>query len=459
MPLVANGRMSGGLVIYRPAGATFTPEEVALVERLGKQLALAVATARLAEEAREAAVERERAVVARRHAEELERANSALRQAIEGLARIEDVDEFLDVLLRAAMEVSGAHGGTIALLTPAGVDQRVLYDIHGAVPRERSLAEGTAILPLTPAIEQMLRDIVESPSLWSVPVARQPNPDTMIAFHQRNGTRAILVLPLLAGTRLVGYLGLGFAEEEPAVGRQATLLRVLADQATTAVELARLAEQARSAATAEAIATERNRLAREVHDSLAQCFTSIAMQTEALLAGLHPASSLGERLAVIDKTARRGLIEARAAVFALQPVGDGLGEIERALRELCESCNVEGAIACDLRTRLEPCVLTADVCSAVLRVAQEAVTNALRHSQGHTILVQFEVCDGEAVLSVTDDGVGCDAYGRHDGFGITGMRTRTESLGGALTVFAGPAGCGTTVRMRVDCAATKRVAP
>jgi signal transduction histidine kinase len=447
VPLVANGRMSGALVIYRPAGETFAPEEVALVERLGKQLALAVATARLAEEAREAAVARAREAEAVRHAAELQTANTALRKAIEGMSRLEDVGSFLDVLLAASIEVSGAHSGAIAVLTPAGIDHVVLYDPAGRVPRTRAMAEGTAIIPITPAIESMLRDIVSHPASWFIPVDREPNPDSFIAFHQRNGTRSIRIIPMLAGPRLIEYLGLGFPASDPEGGRQIALLRLLADQATTGVELARLADLAKHAAIAE----ERTRLAGDIHDSLAQAFTSIALQAEVAIAEVAPESPLRELLTLVEETARLGLAEARSSALALRPVAEGVGDLESTLASLASRCSVPGLLRCTYFAPAPVGVVSADVREAILRVAQEATANVLRHAKAQHVEIRYELHEGRVRLTIQDDGHGMprsSASGRA-GFGLVSMEARARALGGSLLVEPGAGGRGTCVRFTV----------
>ena len=457
VPIFVGGSYFGQCTFdYNKPTESLEPLEQDMLEITARAVAAAFERERVAAE--RAAVARERTAGALRRADELQLANSALRRAIEGLSRLDDVRAFLDALLEACIEVAGAHSGTFAVLIPEGVNQIVLRDPNGAVSLEQSIAERTAILPWTPSIEALCQKIVHEELLdWSVPPDDEPNPDSMLAFHARNGSRSIRCVPMLVGAKLIGWLGLGFADLEPDTAKEVSLLRVLADQATTAVEMARLAGIAQNAAITE----ERNRMAGEIHDSLAQSFTSIALQSESLLSGLDPESSLRGTLGIIEKTARRGLAEARTSVLVLQPVKEAVGELELALKELAERSNIPGSIACEFRTRTEPCALSTDVRSAVLRVAQEAVSNALRHSGARKIVVNFDVHDGEATLTITDDGRGLREREpeRRGGLGIPGMRARAESLGGALTVFAGTERHGTTVRMRVDCHAAKATHP
>ena len=276
-----------------------------------------------------------------------------------------------------------------------------------------------------------------------------------VDFLRARGKRYSLAFAIRVDGRLYGQISLAFAERPQLEVQQTALVHALSTQAALAIQLTALAQASRNAETARAVAAERNRMAGEIHDSLAQSFTSIALQSESLLSELDPHSPLRGTLAIIQKTARRGLAEARTSVLVLQPVNEAVGELEVALTELAERSNIPGSITCEFRTHTEACALSADVRSAVLRVAQEAVSNALRHSGAKRIDVQFDVHDGEATLTVTDDGLGLREPERRGGLGIPGMRARAESLGGVLTVFAPTEGRGTTVRMRVDCHATQ----
>ncbi len=236
------------------------------------------------------------------------------------------------------------------------------------------------------------------------------------------------------------------------------LVSALAQLATLAIELTRLGEAAQREALSHAVLEERTRIAGDIHDNLAQSFTSIAMQSESLLSAIDDESPFRRTLERIERTARLGLAEARSSVVALRPVRDGVGDLETALDQLAERCNIEGTVTCEFRARTEACVLSPDVREAVLRVSQEAVSNALRHSGGSSITIAFEVHEGRARLAVTDDGVGPPdlVSAARAGFGIEGMRARASALGGTLHLTGGPHGRGTRVEMAVACDATVR---
>jgi signal transduction histidine kinase len=217
-------------------------------------------------------------------------------------------------------------------------------------------------------------------------------------------------------------------------------LTSLAQQMTLALELTYLGDAAKQAAiemeTARAVATERNRMAGEIHDSLAQAFTSIALQTEALLSEVGEESPLRESLAVVEETARIGLAEARSSVLALRPVGDKPGDLELALESLANRCTIPGSLSCSFRRGPASFPPSPDARDAALRVAQEAVANALRHAKATRVDIHYEVVDGWAQLSIRDDGVGIGSPSlpKRSGLGVPGMRARAAALGGGAPV-------------------------
>ncbi len=208
------------------------------------------------------------------------------------------------------------------------------------------------------------------------------------------------------------------------------------------------------AATLERLTTsrERNRLARELHDTLAHSLSAMAVQLEAADALWDTApDEARKRLARSLDTTRDGLAETRRALQALRasPLDDlGLG---LAVRALAESVAARNRLAVDVQTpetveRLSPAV---EQC--VYRVAQEALENVTRHAVARRVSVGLEVQGQRVVLTVTDDGQGFDAATAlaEDRFGLRGMRERAELVGGALEVTSAP-GQGTTVRLTVE---------
>ncbi|MFC4628948.1 sensor histidine kinase [Promicromonospora alba] len=196
------------------------------------------------------------------------------------------------------------------------------------------------------------------------------------------------------------------------------------------------------------VLAERERLAREIHDTLAQGFTSVVMQAQAATAALDLGDDVAvrERLHVVEDTARDNLAEARALVAAFAPVALQDASLPQALGRLgsrfAEETGLAVAVETDRVGALSP---TVEV--VLLRAAQEAFANVRRHAQARSVVVRLGQAEGEVTLTVSDDGRGFDTEAV-DGFGLAGMRERLRSAGGTLAVGPGDDG-GTTLCARV----------
>lgn len=206
-------------------------------------------------------------------------------------------------------------------------------------------------------------------------------------------------------------------------------------------ELAAANEQLREAAvrTEElAMARERNRLAREIHDSLGHYLTTVAVQLEAARAlhGTEPARAL-DAVEKAHGLAREALVEVRRSVGALRAEGPARPLVER-LRELAEG---EVDVTVDLRVVGTARRLGPEVEHGLFRVAQEGLTNVRKHAAAKAVTVTVDFSAGDRVrLRMADDGRGSGRAAPARGYGLTGLRERVALLGGTLTAENGPAG-------------------
>jgi signal transduction histidine kinase len=207
---------------------------------------------------------------------------------------------------------------------------------------------------------------------------------------------------------------------------------------------------------------ERERLAREIHDTLAQGFTSILMLLQAAEAdvGDGPGAvadpqALRRRLALAEQTARENLAEARALVAALAPADLDDLPLDAALSRITDRCGEELGIeaAATVTGRSRP--LPAAVQVVLLRAAQEALANVRKHAAAERVGVCLAYRPAGVSLEVTDDGCGFDpalveaaGNGAGHGFGLRGLRARVEQVNGTVQIASNP-GCGTTVRLEL----------
>ena len=210
---------------------------------------------------------------------------------------------------------------------------------------------------------------------------------------------------------------------------------LIAELESSRAEVARLSHET-------GIAAERARLAGEIHDTLAQGFTSIIT----LLQAVDPALA-DERLALAVRTARENLAEARALVTTLAPAALTAGSLPDAVRRQTTRFAEESGIPATYRLTGDTRPLPTAVEVVLLRAAQEALTNVRRHAEAHEVAVLLAYGAGSVRLVVRDDGRGFDTAAG-SGFGLPGMRTRAEQVNGTLTVRSDPE-TGTLIEVEV----------
>ena len=218
------------------------------------------------------------------------------------------------------------------------------------------------------------------------------------------------------------------------------------------------------AAQAEELATirERNRLARELHDTLAQGFTGIILQLEGVDSALESSREdrARERLERARSLARESLAEARRSVWSLRPKALEQHDLPEAVNEAVRSLVDRDGPTVRFETGGEPRPLGPELEADLLRVAQEAVTNATKHARASSVALELRYDPASVELRVRDDGQGFTAEragSRADGsgFGLTAMRERLERHGGELGVRSIP-GVGTELVARVAVPAVHR---
>jgi signal transduction histidine kinase len=188
---------------------------------------------------------------------------------------------------------------------------------------------------------------------------------------------------------------------------------------------------------------ERQRLAREIHDTLAQGFVSIVTLSEAARAEFPSRRDVVmRRLDEVGRTARESLAQARRVVWALRPEALEDGTLADALTELADGFRSETGVDAESVVSGEPRDLGPEIDATVLRVAQEALANVRRHARATRVALTLTYLDDAVLLDVRDDGIGFQPESggrrrngwRHGGFGLTGMRERVEQCGGTLTI-------------------------
>jgi signal transduction histidine kinase len=208
-----------------------------------------------------------------------------------------------------------------------------------------------------------------------------------------------------------------------------------------------------------AVLGERNRIAREIHDTLAQGYVGVSVQLE-VLAELLRKQRMEAAVKQLDQTraqVREGLAEARQSIWALRSQDSGETTLPVRLRRMAEDAGLSG-----LETQFKVFgayrPIGQDTEQELLRIAQEAIQNVQRHSGAKCLTAQIEYLPAAVVLEIRDDGRGFNTteLSELEGhYGLMGMSERAATFGGTLEVISG-AGRGTTIRVRAEVAKVAR---
>src|SRR5271165_1840936 len=397
----------------------------------------------------QAALACEREFFARQRAAELAKANEALRGCLDALASVPELDDFLGQVMAAITRHMDAVSSALRILDleQNTLTLELLFQDSGVMsPAEAKYPEYWRSLSLD---EERVATLLDQPTT----VIHILDPHSPFAEAQRSyllglGIKTLLIIPLSSGGQVNGRLDFRFNEERDFSPEELEIARALATQASLAIQLTRLAKTA----TQSAVLEERNRLAGEIHDSLAQSFAGISMQLE--LAQEEMAAKEGAPLGYIrhaHETAKFGLAEARRSVLSLRSSVLRESGFFTVLQSLVERSNLAGRLRCDFRfNRIPEERLPATVQHQLLRVAQEAISNAVRHAKPTVVAVTLRWDPPNLILQVKDNGSGIPkAYlEQSEGVGLDSMRERAAQIDARLEIQTA-AGRGTSIIVTV----------
>jgi len=445
--LVVGCKPIGLLGLTYNDGRQLSSEKAELIQVLAQHMALALGLMRLTDRARDAAIlaERERAADAR--ACELAKTNAALRSATDRLATQTELGSFYGHLVEQAAHLLDANSAHLTILDEASHSLRTLaYLKHGVLsvpdyPVELSVSKTSSALKRLCSMRGLsYLDLERDSDLFSQGASE---------FHRTSGHRTLVAVPLVLGDQCIGYIGLAFVGEQRLRPEQQELLQTLAQHATLAVHLTRLAEQVRRGAVLE----ERVALARDMHDTLLQGFTGITLQLRALLKGApketHQMHSI---LEAIEAEATRSVREARRAVGDMRGNEPGTADLVTALQELVQRESSRTSAHLCWKLEGEPRELPGHVAESVFRIGREALRNAIRHANATCVELSLSIAHSSLHLRVTDNGRGFEITPeiarRRGHWGLVGMQERAERLGGKWKVNSEP-GRGAAISIEI----------
>jgi signal transduction histidine kinase len=365
---------------------------------------------------------------------------AAMSDVVLSIAAELSVEPVLHKLVDAARELASARYAAIGT-TAADDDGFERFVTSGLTE-----AEIEAIGPL-PRWHGLLGSLLTDPVPYRTDdITDDPRFEYFPAHHPR--MCSFLGVPIWSKGDVIGAFYLTDKEGAPGFDEgDQKLIELLAAHAAIAIENARLHELSRELAVAE----ERNRLARDLHDSMNQHLFGLVLNAEAALAMVRDDPAGAEaQLKQVKDLARSTMEELRTLIAGLRPPAleeDGLATTLRKQVDVLRRAHRSGIeLSVDGDGRLDP-----DHAREVLRIAQEALRNALQHADASTVQVRLTQRGTRLTLVVRDDGVGFDPAARSARsrrLGLTTMRERARAIGGTLRIETAP-GAGTTVRLEV----------
>lgn len=345
---------------------------------------------------------------------------------------LDQVAALVDYLAGAVAIVQGDDLAILAYRGPLPVEQVV----GTRVP----LAWAGSILPVSAGTTPVIIDDTQSTTPLAAAIRALLRERTPLRLER---IRSCMLVRLAVKERVVGMLAFGHAQPHYYTPTHAALVQAVADQAAVAIEHARLYEQAQEVA----VIAERQRLARELHDSVTQSLYSVSLLAEAgrRLAGAGELERVQGYLDRLGQTAQQALEEMRLLVYELRPASleqEGLvGALQRRLDAVEQRGGVEARLL--VESSVDLCLPIAET---LYRIAQEALNNALKHAGATNVVVVIRADREQAQIEVVDDGRGFDLHAPRDrgGLGLISMQERAERLGGDVMVVSAP-GSGTRV--------------
>jgi signal transduction histidine kinase/DNA-binding NarL/FixJ family response regulator len=371
---------------------------------------------------------------------------AALTAVVEDLAGELSLRPLLERILRRSTELLGCDAGSICLVDEGAGVYRKEADIGVA-------CQSGAVFPLTEGVTGAVvarRGPVIFDDYGKVPGGH-------VRPEDRGTLKGVIGVPIWWRGDIVGSCVVFTRDPRRAFTTQdAELLELFAKHAAIAITNARLHEAAEANARAEAAAAERTRMAREVHDTIAQGLVSVLLQLRSAH-GAIDGGRAGEAIAAIDEArtaAEAAFEETRRSVLGLAPSPLEGRSLEDALELELGWVNRTGVADVRLVTAGTPVPLPPDLAHTLFRIAQEALTNALRHARATSVRVGVVYAPTGVTLLVQDDGAGFDRSrvatgggGTHT-LGLKGMVERARLLGGTLELDSTP-GWGTRVRASI----------
>jgi signal transduction histidine kinase len=413
VPVLGDSRIMGlVMAVRRGRHDPFTVNQVSLAEAISSSIALALENAQLYQATRDRLLE----------TQSLHQVTLALLQKLE-------LEEVLQIVCTEAQRLTGARGSSIGLVE--GEEWlRIMYSTGESTEKPGRVPLGQALLGLVVRRGEPLL-INNQPGLKDGVTAEAPV--------------SLLAIPLRVAGQIIGVLDMvnkehGFTQDD------VRLIELFANQAAVAVENARLSRQVQEMAVVE----ERQRLSRELHDSVNQLLYGMALYTQAAQRKLDGGDlqAVGSHLKNLEESTREALREMRLLIFELRPsVLDqaGLqGALSQRLKSVEEQLGLETAFKWRVNISLD-----AKIEEMLYGIAQEALNNVVKHARAKNVIVHVIQSGHTVIMKIEDDGVGFNVKEKNKGgIGLRTMQERADAQKAEL-VIQSASGKGTSLTVEV----------
>ncbi|MEM1367313.1 MAG: GAF domain-containing protein [Cyanobacteria bacterium P01_H01_bin.15] len=380
---------------------------------------------------------------------ELDKTNQTLKKSLNRLAANPDLNPFLGYVLLeitqqldldfAALRLYDAQAQTLPL---------ELQVLNGQIKYRSEVIAPEAYLNLSiddiPNWDQWLQ--TQQPLMVNLNAA-----DDLVYLQDSYNYQArqlqlqvVINILLTLGETPIGYLALGSTQPTSFTAEELSLAKALAQQATLAIQLSQLLEEVKQSVLFE----ERNRVARDIHDTLAQTLGGIVIQLQAakFFSPLNPAESMKHMMTARD-LAKEGLAEARRSVWTLCEDGRQYQDLAATISEVSQQLTAYDPVQANIIVQGEPYLIEPDLGLNLLRIAQESINNVVRHAQTTTLTVHLTYEPFQISLTIQDKGCGFDPDMPIGGFGLAGIQQRCDRLGAEFKLTS-TKGKGTTVQIK-----------
>lgn len=416
VPLIVKGQVIGVLTLSYSEPDRYSRQDADLVMALAHQAAVAIENAQLYEKTRRRLAE----------IESLQRVTTALLQKL-------TLEEVLEIVCREASQLTGATGSALFSLDE---DERWLEVAHSGgtlkLAADRVRFEGTFT-------GRAIRS--------GEPLSVNDPDDLAHSSHPVPNLESLLVIPMRHKGAVVGALDVankpgGFTQDD------VRILSLFADGAAIAIESAWLHQQAEQLAVVE----ERQRLARELHDSVTQALYSVTLYAEATRMAMSAGKvdAAAENLQELHNMARQAMLDMRMIIFELHPPVLEEEGLVAALQARLAAVETRAGLKTEILAEDEK-RLPLPVEEELFWIALEAFNNVVKHARAKQVTVHLQFDEGIVCLEVQDDGRGFDLTKARlsGGMGLRGMEERAQRINGQLEIKSAP-GEGTTLRVAVE---------